>query len=106
MTEKNVDDLLAKCLRRTKYTTDGARFLQARITRIETERETEHFVWTGGRRMAKTQEFARVFDTWDEAHAFLLTQTEMKVIGARRQLELANSLLGNVKGMKKPEEAA
>lgn len=42
------------------------------------------------------------FDTWDQALSHLLDRATDKVQAARRALEIANSNLGNVKGMKNP----
>jgi hypothetical protein len=46
--------------------------------------------------------YEHFFPTWEEAHSHLLTRTEGAVHSARRQLELAQSEFGNVKGMKQP----
>lgn len=42
-------------------------------------------------------------DTWADAKSTLVEQAERKVQWARRQLELAQSVLGNIKGMKEPQ---
>jgi hypothetical protein len=44
-----------------------------------------------------------IFDTWQEAHAWLLARAENSLNDARRRLEQAQGLYGNIKGMKKPE---
>ena len=54
------------------------------------------------RRSAIASTYDCYFRTWEEAHAYLLERAESKVQSARRSLELANSYLGNVRGMKKP----
>ena len=58
------------------------------------------------RREAKLGDYAQYHDTWVEARAYLLRKAESDVKEARRQLELANGHLGNIKGMKPPKEVA
>lgn len=72
------------------------------IELVEIERETESSVWIGGRRNSKISDYHCYFDSFDEAKAHLLEKADEKVIGARRSLELANSHLGNIKGLKEP----
>lgn len=70
------------------------------IVKVPVERESASSIWTvGGRREAKTDVY---FDTWAEAHQRMGAEAERLVHHARRQLELANARLGNVKGMKEP----
>lgn len=40
--------------------------------------------------------------TWEEVRQSLLAEAEDRVMAARRQLELAQGTLGNIKGMKDP----
>jgi len=85
-----------------------------RIEEVMVIRETAAFVYvpneyaTGEkkpeRREAKSGEFAQYHDTWAAAHAYLIDRAQEKVRAARRQLELANAVLGNVKGLKPPKE--
>lgn len=42
------------------------------------------------------------FQTWEEAHAYLLDKAEREVNGARLRLNDATGRLGNIKGLKKP----
>ena len=56
------------------------------------------------RRTAKLSDYESFFLTWDEAHSYLLGRADAKVSQARRQLELANATLGNIKGMKPPPQ--
>ena len=88
----------------TKYKT--ARFRPARIEAVEVERETVQSVWINGRKNAKRSSWDAFHDSWDEAHAYLLALAESKLKGARRDLELAQSEHGNVKGMKPPKAVA
>jgi hypothetical protein len=43
------------------------------------------------------------FPTWEEAHGWLMTRAENKLASVHRQLQVAQSELGSIKGMKKPE---
>lgn len=73
-----------------------------RITAIEIERETDSSVWIGGRRSAKSTEYDNYFDTWDEAHKFLLDKAGALLDAARHRLQQAQAAHGNIKGMKQP----
>lgn len=44
----------------------------------------------------------RYFDSWDEAHEWLLGWAEEDLENARRALQFAQSRHGNIKGMKRP----
>lgn len=44
------------------------------------------------------------FPTWEEAHAHMLAKAERELAGARYRLQQAQGALGNIKGMKKPED--
>jgi hypothetical protein len=72
------------------------------IKPVEVERETESSVWISGRRQSKRSSYQNYFDSWEEARAFKIEDCEREVAAARRELEYANSKLGNIKGMKKP----
>jgi hypothetical protein len=52
------------------------------------------------RREAKRSEHYNWFDTWGEAHAFLIERAEAEVQALRNRLEQAKGRLGNIKGMK------
>jgi hypothetical protein len=80
-----------------------------KITEIEIVRETPAFVTYVENYWGKSQERRqkkdgreKFHDTWELAHAYLLAKAEESVKAARRNLELANSEYGNVKGMKRP----
>jgi hypothetical protein len=88
------------------------------IERVEVEKETAKFVWVKGsgndwggvpREAAKTAKSAdgvTFHDTWEEAHQHLIELAELNVQGARKALQTAQDKLGNLKGLKKPIEAA
>ncbi len=88
-----------------------ARAGDAKIAEVDALRETGQFVivfdsWRKKeRRVAKSSGSVygdNYFDSWDEAHAFLLRAAEARLFGARRSLEAAQGHHGNVVGMKKP----
>jgi hypothetical protein len=90
-----------------KYKIGGWRWsFSSRIQVIEVERETDNSVWEDGRRLAKVTDGHEIHDTWEEAHARLTEIAEKKLENARRALDLAQGFVGNVKGLKKPQEAA
>lgn len=86
-----------------KYVTESCRWdVTAKIREVEVERETESSVWINGQRRNKTGGYDIFHDTWESAHAHLLGEAERHALAARRRLEFANGVLGNVKGMKRP----
>ncbi|MFK3738987.1 hypothetical protein [Massilia sp. TN1-12] len=91
----------------TKYkTTENSSSIQE----VDVIRETASFVYLprfggGERREAKQSSWDYYHDSWEEAHAYLMKLAESHVKAARRELELANGRLGNIKGMKPPEDA-
>lgn len=89
----------------TKYKAVHASW-RPEIKAVEIERETEHTVTLlDGRRENKVTTWDKYFDSWSEAHAFLMAKAEEKVEAAREKLQRARDVLGNIKGMKKPEGA-
>lgn len=81
-----------------KYRTSG--FGKNPIEKIEVERETDSSVWIKGRRSVKDSSWLKYFDSWEDAHSFLLQKAEKNLISARRSLERAQGEHGNIKGMK------
>jgi hypothetical protein len=75
---------------------------KAEIKPVEVEKESASCVWVGGRRTNKVSSYDNYFGTWEEAHAYLITEAEKHVNSARLALERAKGAQGNVKGMKKP----
>ena len=71
-------------------------YLSAEITEVEVERETAESVWVNGRRHKKGGHF---FDTWEAAHSHLMERADEKLSQARRSLQSAQCLHGNIKGM-------
>jgi len=72
------------------------------IEKVEIERETESSVWIKGIRKGKrTHDWHNFFDTWEEAHNFLLDNSESDLKSARNRLSTAQDRNGNIKGLKK-----
>ena len=81
-----------------KWRTGGFKTL---IERVECKSETEKTVIdAGGSRRHKISSWDRFHDSWQEAYDYLDDQLSCEVQGARKKLELANSKLGNLKGLK------
>ena len=79
----------------------------AKIEEVEVIRETEKCVFFNGyrgeHRAMKVTGYDNWFDTWGEAHAYLMEKAERLARQARVELDRANGLLGNVKGMRQSE---
>ncbi len=79
-----------------------------KIETVEVLRETVSSVYVqtgskkGERREAKRSSFYNYFDTWQEAHAFLVSNAELSVESARMNLERAKGRLGQIRAMKQP----
>jgi len=79
------------------------------IHALECTKETASYVWLKGvygvndTSTTKKRKDGDVFSTWAEAHAALTRRAELKLNHARRQLELAQSFAGNVRGMNPPQ---
>lgn len=85
---------------RTKYL--AVWWSMQKITAVQIEKETDSSVWYNGRWCKKRTEKVGYFDSFEDAKAFLIAYAEKKVSRARQMLELANSQLGNAKGIKEP----
>ena len=90
-----------------KYKTTGYPSTpDAKIKKMEVEKETTKCIWIKGHsgskavRSNKHSGYENYFDTWQEAHKYILELAEKKVESIRYQLNQANGLLGNIKGMK------
>lgn len=70
------------------------------IATVNVDRETESSVWINGQRHAKKSSFKKYWDTWQEAHAYLLEKAEARLQIARAELQRAQGECGNIKGMK------
>lgn len=77
-----------------------------RIDRVEVISETAAYatIKSGlsgkGIREKKESDWSAICDSFDEAKLWLLADAEKRVQAARRKLEVENSRLGNIKGMK------
>lgn len=80
------------------------------IEAFEVVKETEKQIvyvsdWCGKRtenRVAKASSYNMWFDTWEEAHAYLVEKANNNVERLRLQLERAKGEAGQIRGMKKP----
>jgi hypothetical protein len=86
----------------------------ARIFILPVLRESSKSVWVQGfriggeglaRKVAKSGPCGEYHDTWDAAYASLIAAANSKLAIARHGLQVAQSHLGNVKGMKPPAKA-
>ena len=79
------------------------------ITEVECVKETDKCVWTVNTwrkdgtpdRHLKMSGYDKYYDTWEEAHAYLLDNAERKVKSAVVNLRNANDKLLSVKGLMK-----
>jgi hypothetical protein len=97
-----------------KYRAGGYGVL--RIEAVEVVKETEKTVtirteqnWGGGKtritesRENKISNYHRFFDTWEEAHDYLVKRAEKAVENCRMTLERLKGECGRIKGMKKEQ---
>lgn len=83
----------------------GSTWYRTRWNKIEpvtVQKFTSGSVWIDGRRNARVIEWQGHFQTWEEAHAHLLSQANLDVLQARNALQRAQDVLGNIRGMKRP----
>jgi hypothetical protein len=86
-----------------KYRIDfGYHDAYAKIEEVEVERESKSSVWINGRRNAKRSDYHNYFDTWLDAKQAIVNRQESRCASLRRQLEVSNSVLGNINGLKPP----
>ena len=74
-----------------------------KIVKVIADKETDKTVWINGRKSSKKSANAMIHDSWIDAHSYLLERETKRVEAIRRSLEIANSSLGNVKGMVEPD---
>ena len=83
-----------------KYRT--GKFINNPIEAVEVERETDSSVWINGSRNAKHTIYYMYWDTWQEAHEYLMVRVGKKLKSSRRDLERWQGEYENIKGMKAP----
>lgn len=69
----------------------------------------KHKDWNGhesGQRCSKDSFWTQFHNTWEEAHAYLLSKAQAKVDSARRRLDSAQSHLNRIQDLRKPPEDA
>jgi hypothetical protein len=78
------------------------------IEPVEVVKLTKSFVTYIDKRWSVPSELKRsrkdFFETWEEARTSMLADAQARVIAARRNLELANARVGNIKGLTNPDE--
>lgn len=74
--------------------------VDANITEVDIERETDKFVWIDGRRIAKRSGWENYFDSWDDAKKELLSCQESRCASLNEQLSKANFKLNQIIEMK------
>lgn len=82
------------------YVARKSNYSAKKIEAVVVERHTESSVWIKGRKRAQQSTYDNYFPTWGAAHAMLMADAKEHVESCRSALERANSLLGNVKGMR------
>ena len=70
---------------------------------VHVERESDNSVWIKGNRRGKVTDYETYFDDFDSAKSHLLSKAEEELNIARRRLETAQGVYGNVKGLKNPD---
>ena len=56
----------------------------------------------GERREQKVSDWVEYYNTWNDAHAALLSKAEARINKAQKELNQANELAEKIKGMKPP----
>lgn len=83
-----------------KYRTSGWTEPEAKIETVRISRETEKSIWLDGNRCAKISEWYQFWDTWKDAHSYIIERAEELARSARLILDRRKGILGNIKGMK------
>ena len=86
-----------------KYKTAGGHrwSLEAKITEIEVEKESEHSVWINGRAHRKFSEYYAYHDTWEKAREFLLIHARRNLENAERAYHRADVVLSEILDLRK-----
>jgi hypothetical protein len=69
------------------------------IKEVEVDRFSEMSVWIDGRRIARRTENHNYFDTWEEAHNYLIDRATDNVYTAQRELTRAEAELDKIKAL-------
>ncbi|MFC0667045.1 hypothetical protein ACFSKY_22420 [Azotobacter chroococcum] len=85
-----------------KYKADD--WLRPKVEIVECERATDSSVFVNGKRRAKESANERYLDSFDEAKSWLLDRADRRLQAARNALQRAQDQLGNIKGMKEPQQ--
>lgn len=78
-------------------------FSSSTIEAVEVVRETKVFVWLpNGRRESKISDWRAYFDTWPEAHKYLVDKQKRNVELDEQCLKSQKKLLAELEAMKMP----
>jgi adenylate kinase family enzyme len=69
------------------------------ITKIEIEKETEHFVYIGNRRDAKRSEFQSYYDRFEEAKQNLIDKYKRKLSYNLLEFKRLNGILNDIESL-------
>ncbi|WP_417790322.1 hypothetical protein [Terasakiella pusilla] len=75
------------------------------ITKVECQRETAKCVYINGFRETKIGYYWGFFDTWEEAHSYLLGLAKEAVAEKSKKLNEARDVMAFVFSMDKPDAA-
>lgn len=70
------------------------------IEEVVVDRETDKCVWINRRRCRKATHCQKYWDSWDAAHAYLVSQAEAALISAQDRLDLARNDLERIRALK------
>ena len=71
------------------------------IEPVMVDRFNGRSVWISGQRRSRHGQYERIFETWDDAHAWLLQRASLAVESAQQRLQAARDGLNFIKGLKK-----
>ena len=76
-------------------------FIRVKIQAVEIARETASYVvYHDGTKESKKLAMTKFFDEFEDAKSWLIEECNKSLDGCRRSLQLAQSTLGNAKGLK------
>ena len=72
------------------------------IEEVKIDREKENSVWFNGPRNAKRSEWYNYFDTWEQAHKYLLNKYQETLLSTERKLKAAQREYDEIKKLNAP----
>jgi hypothetical protein len=79
---------MSKWYKVTVYT-----FSSPKITSVEVERFSKHYVWIGGRRYQRESNFESYYQEWKDARLVIIRLADSRAQSLRKELENANTRL-------------